>query len=56
MAEVREQDLTVKELIEELQKYPSDAVVYAYEGESIAIIITDRNSGKQLGEILTTFS
>jgi hypothetical protein len=44
--------ITVAKLIEELQKYPRDALVYAYEGEFIGIVIvSDDEQRKQLGEI-----
>jgi len=48
--------IKVFELIDELKKYPHDAHVYAYEGESAGIAIveiseTDKNVWKQLGFI-----
>lgn len=43
---------TVAKMIEELQKYPKDALCYIYEGEIIGLIITDTNR-KELGCILT---
>jgi hypothetical protein len=52
MERQRKSPITVKELIEELKKYPSDAIAYAYEGEAIGIMVTDKNGGP-LGEILT---
>lgn len=36
---------TVKELIAELQKFPDNAVCFAYEGEQVGIII--ETEGKQ---------
>lgn len=30
---------TIKSLIRELQKFPDDALVYAYEGEVCAVVI-----------------
>ncbi len=47
--------ITVKKLIEELKKYPPDALAYAYEGEFVGIVIVsldkDGKRLKQLGEI-----
>jgi len=47
--------IPVAKLIEELKKYPSDALAYAYDGEFIGIVIvsrgTDSKGGDQLGEI-----
>ncbi|MDZ7289333.1 MAG: hypothetical protein ONB44_07855 [candidate division KSB1 bacterium] len=43
--------ITVAKLINELKKYPSDALAYAYEGEFIGIVIVDAKEQKQLGEI-----
>ncbi len=43
--------ITVKKLIEDLKKYPPDALAYAYEGEFIGIVIVDAKQTKQLGEI-----
>jgi hypothetical protein len=39
-------------LIEELQKYPADSLVYAYEGEITGVVIIS-SDGKQLGAIET---
>jgi len=39
---------TVKQLIDDLSKFPEDAKCYAYEGEVIGIIVTD---GEQDGVI-----
>ena len=42
-------------MIEELKKYPPDALAYAYEGEFVGIVIVsldkDGKRLKQLGEI-----
>jgi len=46
--------ITIAELIKELQKYPPDALAYAYEGEIIGIVIVDAKETKQLGEILAS--
>lgn len=35
--------MIVKELIEKLNRYPSNAIVYAYEGEATGIVIIDEN-------------
>jgi hypothetical protein len=43
--------ITVAKLLEELQKYPPDALAYAYEGEFIGIVVVDAKQTKQLGEI-----
>jgi hypothetical protein len=43
---------TVAKMIEELQKYPQDAVCHAYEGEVIGLVITSKD-GDQLGYIDT---
>jgi hypothetical protein len=40
----------VKEMIESLQKYPSDALCYAYEGEVIGVVVVDKYH-KELGVI-----
>lgn len=44
--------LTVEELVNELQKYPPDATVYAYEGEITGVVIT--KDGEMLGYILAS--
>jgi hypothetical protein len=43
--------ISVAKLIKELEKYPSNALAYAYEGEFIGIVIVDAEKMKQLGEI-----
>ena len=43
--------ITVSELISALQKYPEDAMCYAYEGESIGIVVVDKEIGVELGFI-----
>jgi hypothetical protein len=46
--------ITAAKLINELKKYPPDALAYAYEGEFIGIVIVSSDKdgrGKQLGEI-----
>ncbi len=48
--------IKVSKLIEELKKYPPDALAYAYEGEFVGIVIVSepkegKNWGEQLGEI-----
>jgi len=47
--------IPVEKLIEELKKYPPDALAYAYDGEFIGIVIvspeTDGKGGDQLGAI-----
>ncbi len=43
--------IRIDKLIEELKKFPQDALVYGYEGEIIGIVVTDR-ADKQLGYIL----
>jgi hypothetical protein len=47
--------LTVAELIKELQEFPADAKVYAYEGEIIGVVVVSGEGGcrQQLGYILT---
>jgi len=40
---------TVKEIIEELSKFPPDAIVTVYEGEVAGIVIL--NKGRELGFI-----
>ena len=44
--------MIIKQLIKELEKYPEDAIVYAYEGEDIGIGITNANK-ENLGFIST---
>lgn len=53
--------ITVARLIEELQKYPPDALAYAYEGEFVGIVIVSHKEGsnglrKHLGEIAASES
>jgi hypothetical protein len=43
----------VSKLIEELGKFPPDALAYAYEGEVIAVVVVDAN-GRELGWIPAT--
>lgn len=44
--------ITIAKLIEELQKYPQDALAYAYEGEFVGIVIVSGDRlRKRLGEI-----
>lgn len=44
--------ITAKKLIEELGRFPPDALCYAYEGEIRGIIIVSSDDDKrQLGEI-----
>jgi len=44
--------ITVAELLKELEEYPADALVYAYEGERTGIVIVSADRGlKQLGFI-----
>jgi hypothetical protein len=43
--------ITVTNLIKVLKQYPPNALVYAYEGEFIGIVIVDAKDMKQLGEI-----
>ena len=48
--------ITVAKLIKELQKYPSKALAYAYEGEFVGIVIVSREKDadgwrKFLGQI-----
>jgi hypothetical protein len=43
--------IAVKKMIEELEKYPKDAQVYAYEGEITGLVIVDSKTA-WLGEIL----
>jgi len=45
--------ITVKELIEELKKFPEDALVYAYEGEIVGVVITSADDDKEIGHIET---
>ena len=47
--------ILVKELIQELQKLPNDALAYAYEGEVKGIIIVTPDI-KELGYFLTSES
>jgi len=42
--------IKISNLVEELKKFPQDALVYAYEGESTCIVIVDSNH-KELGHI-----
>ena len=42
--------IKINNLIEELKRFPSDSLAYAYEGESCCVVIVDSN-GKQLGYI-----
>lgn len=44
--------ITVKRLIQELKKYPSNAVVHAYEGEVIGIVVSSRAKDGKVGEEL----
>ena len=45
--------ISVKNLIEHLKKYPKDAMVHAYEGEAIGIVITHvpKNEGDTWDEL-----
>lgn len=43
--------IKVKELIEILQSLPEDALVYAYEGEAVAIVIRSSDNKTELGYI-----
>ncbi len=43
--------IKVKELIEILQSLPEDALVYAYEGEVVAIVIRSSDNKTELGYI-----
>ncbi len=46
---------TVSEIIEELKKYPADALAYAYEGEITGIVVVnDAVKREELGVILTS--
>lgn len=45
---------TVKQLIEELRKFPMDAKAYAYEGEVTGVVIRSANGSKELGHIPAT--
>ncbi len=56
---------TVFQIIEELRKYPPDALAYAYEGEMVGIVVvaaertTDEGGGsghEELGYVLTSES
>jgi len=47
----KNQEITVAELIAELQKYPMDAIAYAYEGEITGVVIA--KDGQELGYIET---
>ena len=42
--------IQLAKLYEELQKFPEDALAYAYEGEDTGIVIVDENRS-QLGYI-----
>ncbi len=44
--------IRVKKLIERLKEFPEDALVHAYEGEIVGIVVRSANNGKQLGWIL----
>lgn len=44
--------ITVKSMIEQLSKYPEDALCYAYEGEIIGVVIADKEDKKELGYII----
>ena len=46
---------TVKQVIEELSKYPEDALCYAYEGELVAIIVVEPGNGKELGYVVADY-
>lgn len=46
--------ITVRRLIEELQKFPMDAKAYAYEGEGDCIVIVSADRKQQLGYIPAT--
>lgn len=51
--------IKVSKLIEELQKFPHDALAYAYEGEIVGVVIVsppsaDSRYGDQLGHIPAT--
>ncbi len=39
--------ITVKKAIEELQKFPLDASLYAYEGEMVGIVVVAISKGKR---------
>lgn len=43
--------IKVKELIEILKSLPEDALVYAYEGEVVAIVIRSSDNKTELGYI-----
>lgn len=43
--------ITVKRLMQKLKKYPPHALVYAYEGECIGIVITSPAKGGIRDEI-----
>ena len=45
---------TVKKMIEELKKFPEDAVCYAYEGEANGLTIISKDSNKH-GFIFCSF-
>jgi len=42
---------TVGEVLEELAKFPKDALCYAYEGEMHGIVIVDKDTDEQLGTV-----
>ncbi len=44
--------ITVKRLVQALKKYPSDALVHAYEGEVIGIVISSRGKNGGIGDEL----
>lgn len=44
--------ITVAELIDQLQKFPPDAQVYAYEGEIVGVVVVDAKTHEQLGYIV----
>jgi hypothetical protein len=56
MKELKERQ-TVEKVIAWLQQFPSDSIVYAYEGEVTAIVVTaadeSRGFGEQLGYLET---
>lgn len=43
--------IRVSRLIEELQKFPQDALAYAYEGEVVGVVVRSRDDAKQIGYI-----
>ena len=46
---------TISEIIDELEKFPPDALAYAYEGEITGIVIVkDAVERKELGVIPTS--